>query len=183
MSACANKLRLIRCLLLTTPAFAQSFEVASVRPDPPGPAPLAPGCAGGRFTARIGILSTIAWDYGAGTYQLAGFEKWPAARASFAIEGVPAVPASLPQCRLMLQTLLADRFKLAVHREARPVTVYALVAAKNGPKIQPAGEADTDGVHINGTRTYGTPKGWSIQEPADFLGGPCIPRPWSITPA
>jgi hypothetical protein len=53
---CVNKLRLISCLLLTAPAFAQSFEVTSVKPDPPGPAPLVPGCAGGRFTARIGLL-------------------------------------------------------------------------------------------------------------------------------
>jgi uncharacterized protein (TIGR03435 family) len=39
---------------------------------------------------------------------------------------------------LMLQTLLADRFKLTVHRETKQMTVYALVASKNGPRVQRA---------------------------------------------
>jgi uncharacterized protein (TIGR03435 family) len=40
--------------------------------------------------------------------------------------------------RLMMQSLLADRFKLAVHYEERPTTVYALVAGKGGLKLQPS---------------------------------------------
>ncbi len=40
--------------------------------------------------------------------------------------------------RRMLQTLLADRFKLAIHAEQKFMTVYALVAAKGGFKLQPA---------------------------------------------
>jgi uncharacterized protein (TIGR03435 family) len=39
---------------------------------------------------------------------------------------------------LMLQTLLADRFKLAVHRETQALPGYALVIAKNGPKLREA---------------------------------------------
>jgi uncharacterized protein (TIGR03435 family) len=35
----------------------------------------------------------------------------------------------------MLQALLADRFKLIVHREKRELPVYLLVVAKNGPKL------------------------------------------------
>lgn len=35
----------------------------------------------------------------------------------------------------MLQALLADRFKLAMHRESREEPVYALVVGKNGPKL------------------------------------------------
>jgi uncharacterized protein (TIGR03435 family) len=36
----------------------------------------------------------------------------------------------------MLRTLLAQRFKLAVHRGTREMPVYLLVVAKNGPKVQ-----------------------------------------------
>jgi bla regulator protein BlaR1 len=45
---------------------------------------------------------------------------------------------------LMEQALLADRFKLNVHFEPREMTVYALAAAKEGPKLSPAksGEAN-----------------------------------------
>jgi len=37
----------------------------------------------------------------------------------------------------MLQDLLTTRFKLALHRERKPVSVYELVVAKGGPKLPP----------------------------------------------
>jgi uncharacterized protein (TIGR03435 family) len=40
--------------------------------------------------------------------------------------------------RRMLQTLLAERFKLVVHRESKMTTAYALVLAKSGPKMRPS---------------------------------------------
>jgi uncharacterized protein (TIGR03435 family) len=43
----------------------------------------------------------------------------------------------------MLQALLADRFKLTLHRETKDLPVYALVIAKNGPKLQKAKPGDT----------------------------------------
>jgi uncharacterized protein (TIGR03435 family) len=39
------------------------------------------------------------------------------------------------QLTLMLQTLLAERFHLAIHRESREMSAYALMVAKNGPKL------------------------------------------------
>jgi uncharacterized protein (TIGR03435 family) len=39
------------------------------------------------------------------------------------------------QRALMLQTLLAERFHLAIHRESKEMSAYALVVAKNGPKL------------------------------------------------
>jgi uncharacterized protein (TIGR03435 family) len=40
------------------------------------------------------------------------------------------------QKRLMIRSMLADRFKLRVREEAKPGPCYALVADKNGPKIK-----------------------------------------------
>ena len=37
----------------------------------------------------------------------------------------------------MVQALLEDRFKLAVHKETKETQVYALVVGKNPPKLQP----------------------------------------------
>lgn len=44
---------------------------------------------------------------------------------------------------LMFQNLLADQFKIALHRESRLLPGYTLVIAKNGPKVQPAKPGDT----------------------------------------
>jgi uncharacterized protein (TIGR03435 family) len=48
----------------------------------------------------------------------------------------------------MLQALLADRFKLTIHRETTQLPVYALVIAKRGPKLQEAkpGDAYPNGI-------------------------------------
>jgi uncharacterized protein (TIGR03435 family) len=50
---------------------------------------------------------------------------------------------------LMLQTLLADRFKLTVRRETNDLPIYDLVVAKSGPKIQPVKD-DERGTEIDG---------------------------------
>jgi uncharacterized protein (TIGR03435 family) len=44
--------------------------------------------------------------------------------------------ADFDQLRLMLRSLLEDRFRLKVHRETRTTAVYALVVDKNGPRIK-----------------------------------------------
>lgn len=44
---------------------------------------------------------------------------------------------------LMEQSLLADRFKLQVHFETREMPVYALVAAKGGPRLTPAKDGES----------------------------------------
>ena len=45
--------------------------------------------------------------------------------------------------RLMLQALLADRFKLVMRKETKELPIYAVVVAKGGPKLEKAkiGEA------------------------------------------
>jgi len=62
---------------------------------------------------------------------------------------VPDEKASLDQRRQMLQALLMDRFGLVVHHEAKTRSGFALVVAKNGPKIQPVEDV---GGHNNDNR-------------------------------
>jgi uncharacterized protein (TIGR03435 family) len=56
------------------------------------------------------------------------------------IEAKPEGNTDPKQAWLMLQTLLADRFKLALHRETRQLPVYALTVAKGGLKLPPPKE-------------------------------------------
>ena len=49
------------------------------------------------------------------------------------------------QFAFMWQNLLADRFKLSVHRETRESRTYELVVAKGGPKFKPSTVADANG--------------------------------------
>lgn len=48
--------------------------------------------------------------------------------------------ATRDQIPMMLQALLAERFKMVAHKESRPSTGYALVIDKNGPKLKEAAE-------------------------------------------
>ncbi len=54
--------------------------------------------------------------------------------------------ASVNDAPKMLQTLLKDRFKLAVHTKSKNQQVMALVVAKGGPKLQPAIAGQPDGM-------------------------------------
>lgn len=53
------------------------------------------------------------------------------------------------QRRLILQPLLADRFKFKVHTETKQLPVYELVLAKSGPKLKEATAGDT---YVNGIK-------------------------------
>ena len=60
---------------------------------------------------------------------------------------------SREEVRQMLQTLLADRFKLAIHHEMKVMPVYALVAGKNGPKLKESAPGDNCSTAPFGPRT------------------------------
>jgi uncharacterized protein (TIGR03435 family) len=53
----------------------------------------------------------------------------------------------------MMRSLLADRFRLAVHRETKQEAVYFLVAGKGGPKLQAAHDKP-DRDHVRGDRMH-----------------------------
>jgi uncharacterized protein (TIGR03435 family) len=55
-----------------------------------------------------------------------------------------------PQVQMMLQTLLSDRFKLAVRRETKETAAYDLVVAPSGSKLTPWKESDGRGMGITG---------------------------------
>jgi uncharacterized protein (TIGR03435 family) len=121
------------------------FEVADIKPS-------APGATGGRLGLQpngrldgsnipLKAYITLAWnvnsdDMIAGVPKFAESEKFDIiAKASTGGPGeVPQL--DIDTVRQMLQKLLKDRFKLAVHTEERQVNGYVLTAVK--PKMQKA---------------------------------------------
>jgi uncharacterized protein (TIGR03435 family) len=75
--------------------------------------------------------------------------------------------------RLMLQTLLADRFGLQVHREMKEMQVYALVVGKGGPRLkESAPDANIVGNHgVHGRNQTITASKYSMEMLADDLVG------------
>jgi uncharacterized protein (TIGR03435 family) len=108
-----------------------SFQVASVKPNTDNPPnrmqrPL----PGGRWSAKNATLAMmIVTAYNVQRYQLTVGPPWLESDG-FDIEATAGPDGKAPQLLLMLQSLLADRFKLAMHREMRELPVYHLVAAK-----------------------------------------------------
>ena len=90
----------------------------------------------------------IRWAYGFHPYQQ-GFEisgpSWldPGLGCVwYDIEGKTEQPVSVEQLRWMLRTLLADRFKLSLHREHKEMTVCVISTAKSGPKLRSSEEGE-----------------------------------------
>ncbi|SPE31838.1 hypothetical protein SBA3_1820003 [Candidatus Sulfopaludibacter sp. SbA3] len=46
--------------------------------------------------------------------------------------------AALERLHQRVRALLADRFKLVVHKETREMPIYVLIVAKNGPYLEPS---------------------------------------------
>src|SRR5215467_7748615 len=108
---------------------------------------------GGRFsTSAVPLRLLISEAYGL-PFQSPRISTTPEfdaampamAPAQFDIEAVApqgAIPAGATNAvesqimHRMLQSLLADRFKLAVRRETKELPVYAIVIGKNGPKLK-----------------------------------------------
>jgi uncharacterized protein (TIGR03435 family) len=98
-----------------------------------GPVPVV--TSPGRLTARNAKLTElIKGAYGLEDYQASGGPAWIDS-ARFDVEAKSTDSANRDGLLLMLRTLLADRFKLTVHRLTKELAIYALAVAKNGPKF------------------------------------------------
>jgi uncharacterized protein (TIGR03435 family) len=90
----------------------------------------------GRISAKnVTLKRCVRGAYDIPEPQIVGGPKW-VDQDRYYIEAKAAGPAGDHELMLMLQTLLADRFKLVLHREQRAMPGYRLVLAKGGLKAQ-----------------------------------------------
>jgi uncharacterized protein (TIGR03435 family) len=129
------------------PPARPSFEVASIKPNPPGETRVFMTGVGETYVATgMTLPRLIGYAYRVREFQISGATGWMTSDRweilAKAPEGsIPPRPTkadpNVPDTKaLMLQSLLEDRFKLKIHRETREQPVYELVAAKGGAKIR-----------------------------------------------
>lgn len=153
--------RLVKLIVpLAVAAVAQqpaplTFEVASIKPasaDAQGTSiQLMPG--GGLRMTNAPIMAMITEAYNVRPFQVSGGPGWIRTdRFDLTARAERAAPSDVPddfakmtdaqrktrreQTSERLRGLLADRFQLVVHKESKEQPVYALVVAKNGPKLK-----------------------------------------------
>ncbi len=137
--------------------FAQSpaapkFEVAAIKPSDPG-ANIAIHRSGYHLTTTgTSLLFLITWAYDVHSDRVYNKPGWLDSVRYDVIANAPegASPARSGQpsaLQQMMQALLAERFKLALHRETRQLPIYALVVAKGGPKLRLAPAPESMGLN------------------------------------
>jgi uncharacterized protein (TIGR03435 family) len=156
-------------ILLAAHALAQApaFEAATIKPSKD-----TPGHSGSHSRTGMIMLSgqtlkgLICSAYRVKDFQVSGGPKWldqdrydVNAKAEGAAEGERLLQ--------MLQTLLADRFQLVIHREQKIAPAYALVLAKSGMKIKPVEGAE--GSKSRGGKGELEVKGMTMADLADYL--------------
>jgi uncharacterized protein (TIGR03435 family) len=176
--------------VLTAAAFSQDtprllFEAASVRPSKGvipwsysgGPGTNDPG----QITYKnITLADIILRAYNVEPYQLKGAPSWIDSERFTVVAKVRAA-ASKADAREMMQTLLAERFHLAVHSETQEGRCYNLVVDRGGPKLKAGtnGEspdratitADADGGLAVSDHAFGRPVGLAGKSIVSISGG------------
>jgi uncharacterized protein (TIGR03435 family) len=91
---------------------------------------------------NMSLAGLIQTAYRVKPYQVSG-PSWISGQRFDILANIPE-GAAHDQVPEMLQELLAERFKLTIHRESKEHPVYALVVVKGGPKLIPAPAAEAD---------------------------------------
>lgn len=128
------------------PAPTTEFEAATIKVNKSGgqmkriqPKP------GGRIEVenlKLADLITIAWNFDFDNDRVVGLPKWAEADAYDIIAKTAILPGEKPPAfddlKVMLRSLLIERFNIKTHEEQQPVKVWTLTVAKRGAKLKEA---------------------------------------------
>jgi len=135
----AGLIALTSIVAVAQPVSPPAFDVASIRVGQPGKETIE--FVPGSLTMRnVRLTACIRWAYSVTEQQISGpgwlNDVW------FDITAKSEAPAKETDLRLMLQALLAERFKLTLHRQNKEISALILTVGKNGHKLQ---AAETEG--------------------------------------
>jgi uncharacterized protein (TIGR03435 family) len=125
-------------LAQTADSVRPSFEVASIKQNKSGSTSSGTRTQpGGRFTAtNVPLRLLIREAYRLQDYQLVDAPDWTRTER-FDITAKADGDLEYGQLPLMVQSLLAERFSLVVHRETREMPVYGLVMSRSDGRLGP----------------------------------------------
>jgi uncharacterized protein (TIGR03435 family) len=111
-----------------------SFEVASVKAISQPWLETAPTRSGGRITWSTDLWYLIGYAYRLQPFRISG--PIPGSESIYRVDATTAPAATDDQVRLMLQSLLSERFKMMAHWVMKDVDDYVLSIGKSGLKIK-----------------------------------------------
>jgi uncharacterized protein (TIGR03435 family) len=113
------------------------FEVATIKPSEPDRQGKGFLVNGRQFsTINTSLSDLITFAYGIHAKQITGAPGWlETDKYDLAAQPAGDGQPNEKQWKAMLQKLLADRFKLAFHRDKKELAVYAITVGKSGPKL------------------------------------------------
>jgi uncharacterized protein (TIGR03435 family) len=88
----------------------------------------------GRIVANASLRVLVQSAFGLQPFQIVGGPEWIGTE-QYEVDAKATGNPENAQMLLMLQSLLADRFQLRVHRDSREMPVYALMNARGGAKL------------------------------------------------
>jgi uncharacterized protein (TIGR03435 family) len=151
---------------------AQEFEVATVKvvDQRLGPTNMET-VPGGLTMKNIGLGAVLMWAYKVSPYQIGNTDIL--GTGLYEITAKAAGPAKTDEMRRMMQALLADRFKLATHRQIKEMSAFAMVQTKTGHKLKLSLADDGNGVRpIQGVKLGLTGRSATLDQLAFFLSSP-----------
>jgi uncharacterized protein (TIGR03435 family) len=117
-----------------------AFEAASIKLNTSGSGSGgSKGSQGQVVFTNVSLRRLVQRAYGIQDFELVGPDWMANVKFDIAAKYPPGESTN-DQRNLMLQTLLAQQFHLTIHRETKEMSAYALVVAKNGPKLEASKE-------------------------------------------
>jgi uncharacterized protein (TIGR03435 family) len=162
-------IRIALLALVSLGAVAQAtdgpaFDVASIRAGQPGREAIE--VVPGSLTMRnVRLTTCLRWAYNVTEFQVSG-PGW-LNEVFFDITAKAAGPAKEAELRQMMQTLLADRFKLTQHRQTKEISAMVLTIGKGGHKLKPV-ETDEPPSFKTGKLNL-TGKGATLAQLVEFI--------------
>jgi uncharacterized protein (TIGR03435 family) len=126
---------------------AQEFDAASVKPAaPPTQGMMRIGMRGGPGSndpgrinyTNVALKELLTTAYDVKSHQISGPSWLDSER--FDITATMPPGTTKAQFHLMLQKLLAERFKLTLHHESKELPAFVLTVGKKGSKLKPSAE-------------------------------------------